>query len=67
MKRLLTLGQYPFDSRSRNQLSQRLGMALLIGALLLLLASGPRAWAQGAPGPFVLVVELEIVPSELEK
>jgi len=47
-------------------MSKRLGMALLICALLLLLAPGQRASAQGAPGPFVLVVELEIVPSELE-
>ncbi len=47
-------------------MSKRLGMALLIAALMLLPAPGRQASAQGASGPFVLVVELEIVPSELE-
>ena len=47
-------------------MSNRLGMAILIGASLLLLASSQRAPAQSATGPFVLLVELEIVPAELE-
>ena len=49
-----------------SQMSKLLRMAFLIGMLLLLPASVQRASAQSASGPFVLVVELEIVPSELE-
>ncbi len=44
----------------------RLGMFLLVGTLMLLPAPAERASAQGASSPFVLVVELQIVPSELE-
>jgi quinol monooxygenase YgiN len=46
-------------------MSNRLGIALLIAASLLLLAPGQRAAAQGA-GPVVVAVELEIVPADLE-
>jgi quinol monooxygenase YgiN len=47
-------------------MSKRLAMALLIGVLLSFLVPGERASAQRASAPFVLVVELEIVPAELE-
>jgi quinol monooxygenase YgiN len=45
---------------------KRLGMVLLVGALMWLPAPAKQASAQGAAGPFVLLVELEIVPAELE-
>ncbi len=46
-------------------MSNRLGIAMLIGLSLLVVSSSQRATAQSAPAAFVLVVELEIVPAEL--
>jgi quinol monooxygenase YgiN len=44
----------------------RLGFAILVATSLLLLVPIQRVAAQGAPGPLVILVELEILPSELE-
>jgi quinol monooxygenase YgiN len=44
----------------------RLGTAILFATSLLLLVPTQRPAAQGATAPMVIVVELEIVPSELE-
>jgi quinol monooxygenase YgiN len=46
-------------------MSNRLVIALLVAASLLLLGAGQRAVAQDT-GPVVIVVELEIVPTELD-
>ena len=44
----------------------RTATVLILAASLLLLLPSQRAWADAIPGQFVLVVELEIDPSQVE-